>query len=225
MTIFDLLFPRRCFGCGYLGSYICPKCIKKLSLIDVQGCFYCKKKGLYGLTHPSCKRNNGIDGQITLFHYNNTLKKIIKGIKYSFIIAANRDLHYLIGRHGGESTLFYKKKPRLYIQPIPLSPEKEKNRGFNQADLIASSLSVLLEKPKLSLLGKKKTIPQAQLGDKRKRQNNIRGAFFAKKSLRFPKEILLVDDVITTGSTIREATKALKQNGVEKVYVFSVAKG
>lgn len=225
MAILDLLFPRRCFGCGYLGIYICPSCIKKLSLIDVQECFYCKKKGLYGLTHPACKRKNGVDGQITLFHYNNTLKKIIKGIKYSFITTANRDLHYLIGRHGGESLLFYKKKPRLFIHPIPLSPEKKKNRGFNQTSLIASSLSILLEKPKLYLLEKKKTIPQAQIGDKRKRQNNIRGAFFAKKGSGFPKEILLVDDVITTGSTIKEATKALKQNGVERIYVFSVAKG
>jgi len=225
MAIFDLLFPRRCFGCGFLGVYMCPGCIKKLSLIDIQECFYCKKKGLYGLTHPLCKRKNGVDGQIALFHYNNTLKKIVKGIKYSFVTAAIGDLHYLIGRYAKDGLLFYKKKPHLFIHPIPLSPEKKKNRGFNQADLIARSLSVLLEKPKLCLLEKKKTSPQAQLSDKRKRQGNIRGAFFTKKRSGFPKEILLVDDVITTGSTIKEATKALKQNGVERVYVFSVAKG
>ena len=57
------------------------------------------------------------------------------------------------------------------------------------------------------------------------RQKNIKGAFLAKKGLIFPKEVLLVDDVVTTGGTIKEATKALKQKGVESVYVFSVAKG
>ena len=109
MTITDLLFPRRCFGCGYMGVYICPTCVKRLSVVNFQECFYCRKKSLYGFTHPACKRKNGIDGYIHLFYYNNTLKKIIKGIKYSLVTSAKRDLYYLIGRYGAENLLFYKK--------------------------------------------------------------------------------------------------------------------
>jgi ComF family protein len=225
MAITDFLFPRRCFGCGYIGIYICPSCIKRLSVVISQECFYCGKKSLYGLTHPACKRKSGVDGYTHLFYYNNTLKKIVKGIKYSLVSSAKRDLQYLIGRYGAENLLFYKKIPPLFIHPIPLSSGKERTRGFNQVNFITSSLSYLLEKPTICVLEKKKTLPQAQMIGRAARQKNIKGAFLAKKGLIFPKEILLIDDVVTTGGTIKEATKALKQKGVRRVYVFSVAKG
>lgn len=226
MSLLDIFFPAKCFGCGYLGVYICPACEKLLRPIERQACIYCNKASLYGLTHPGCWRNKGVDGHLSLFHYDNLLKKIIKGIKYSFVTAAQNDLFYLIAKYGKEPLIYYKKRTSLFIQSTPLSKEKEQSRGFNQAKMIAGALSFLTGIKQTELIRRhKNTEIQAKIKNKQKRRENIRGAFSLTGGGSRMKEILLVDDVVTSGSTVKEAAKTLKEGGVEKVYVFSVAKG
>ncbi|MEK7078736.1 MAG: ComF family protein [Patescibacteria group bacterium] len=226
MSLLDLFFPAKCFGCGYLGVYICSVCEKRLRPIERQACIYCNKASLYGLTHPGCWRNKGVDGHISLFHYDNLLKKIIKGIKYSFVTAARNDLFYPIAKYGQEPLIYYKKNPKLFIQPIPLSKEKEESRGFNQAEMMAGTFSLLTNIKEIEMIRRhKNTEIQAKIKNKQKRRENMKSAFsLIGKQIR-AKEILLVDDVVTSGSTVKEAAKTLKRGGVEKVYAFSVAKG
>ena len=225
MFVLDILFPVRCLGCGYLGVYICPCCEKKLHTVNTQACIYCKKSSLYGLTHPICKRRGGVDGHITLFYYDNTLKKIIKGIKYSLTTDAWADMLHIITKQGRYELLFYKNIARLRAQPIPLSEGKEKKRGFNQAKIITNTLSLLLQIKTTSLLKRKQdSPPQAQI----KRENrfkNIKGAFYIDKGKKAHDNILIVDDVVTSGATVKEAAGVLKRAGAKKVYVFSIAKG
>ena len=226
MSLLDIFFPAKCFGCGYLGGYICPRCEKKLHPLEKQACIYCNKPSLYGLTHPACQRPMGVGGHISLFHYDNLLKKIIKGIKYSFVTAAQNDLFYLIAKHGQDPLLYYKKRTGLLIQPIPLSKEKEQSRGFNQAKMIAGAFSFLINIKQTEMIRRhKNTEIQAKIKSKQKRRENISRAFSLISKYTNMKEILLVDDVVTSGSTVKEAAKTLKEGGVEKVFVFSVAKG
>ncbi|MBI4974076.1 ComF family protein [Candidatus Roizmanbacteria bacterium] len=226
MSLLDIFFPAKCFGCGYLGVYICPSCEKQLHPIEKQPCIYCNKPSLYGLTHPKCRRHEGVDGFVSLFHYDNLLKKIIKGIKYSFVTAAQNDLFYLIAKYGQDPLIYYKKRKNLFIQPVPLSEEKQRTRGFNQAKIIGGVLSFLTNIKSAELIKRQKnTEIQAKIKDRRKRRENMRGAFSLNKEQIGIKEILLVDDVVTSGSTVKEAAKILKIGGAKKVYVFSVAKG
>ena len=168
----------------------------------------------------------GVGGHISLFHYDNLLKKIIKGIKYSFVTAAQNDLFYLIAKHGQDPLLYYKKRTGLLIQPIPLSKEKEQSRGFNQAKMIAGAFSFLINIKQTEMIRRhKNTEIQAKIKSKQKRTENISRAFSLISKYTNMKEILLVDDVVTSGSTVKEAAKTLKEGGVEKVFVFSVAKG
>lgn len=226
MSLLDIFFPAKCFGCGYLGVYICPLCEKRLRPIEKQACLYCNKPSFYGLTHPECQRHEGIDGYISLFHYDNLLKKIIKGIKYSFVTAARNDLFYLIAKHGQEHLIYYKKRPELLIQPIPLSREKVQSRGFNQAKMIAGTFSLLTNIKQVEMIRRhKNTEIQAKIKNKQKRRENVQGAFSLIGKRANKEKILLVDDVVTSGATVKEASKTLKKGGAEKVYVFSVAKG
>lgn len=226
MSVLDIFFPARCFGCGYLGIYVCPICEDLLHPIEKQTCLYCNKPSLYGLTHPACRRHEGVDGHTSLFHYDNLLKKIIKGIKYLFVTTAQNDLFYLVAKHGQGPLIYYKKSPELFIQPIPLSKEKEQSRGFNQASMIARAVSFLTGIKQVEVIGRhKNTEIQAKIKDKQKRRKNMSGAFSLIGAEPGAREILLVDDVVTTGATVKEAAKTLKKGGVEKVYVFSVAKG
>lgn len=228
MLLKDLLFPKLCLGCGYLGSYICLGCQEKLSYIKKDRCFYCQRRSLYGLTHPSCQKKNQFDGFISTFYYSDVLKKIIKNIKYRLVTEALDELLRIICPEALNKLNFYKKlyPGSVHLQSIPLYPQRLKERGFNQADVIVKFLSLKLSMPITNTLERKKnTLSQAQLKEGRARYFNMRGAFSIKEPLRDKKNFLVVDDVVTTGATIKEAAAVLKRNGANRVFAFSLAKG
>ena len=82
MSLVDLLYPKTCVNCHYLGAYLCPECEKKLLYLRRQVCFYCGRPSLNGLTHPGCLSRCKIDGALSIFYYNFLLKKIIQQFKY-----------------------------------------------------------------------------------------------------------------------------------------------
>lgn len=228
MFIKDLLFPKFCLGCGYIGSYICSNCQNKLIYLEKDSCCYCRKLSLYGLTHPLCRRQYGIDGVMAIFHYNNLLKTIIKNIKYRLAIDVWSELYRVIKPEMLDKISFYKKLQQNFsLQPIPLYRAKLKERGFNQAEIISQFFSQLLKFPQVDyLIRAKQTQSQAQLKNNKKRYLNIKGAFIiGDKNEINNKHIILVDDVMTTGATVKEATYTLKTNGAKRVFVLTLAKG
>ncbi len=224
----DLFFPKVCLACGFLGSHICPICYTKLKKIDKDSCFYCRKPGFLGLTHSFCKKRNGVDGNLSCFYYNDVLKKIIKNIKYRLVREGLQELLLLIPPERLHRLDSYNKLyPSLSIEPIPLFKTRLRQRGFNQAEEISRYLLKHFDFPQASNLKRiRDTFSQSQLSNKSDRQKNIKNAFevLSKKQI-IGKQVLLVDDVMTTGSTVAEAAKVLKKHGADKVFVFTLAKG
>ncbi|WKZ25086.1 MAG: hypothetical protein QY321_01475 [Patescibacteria group bacterium] len=110
------------------------------------------------------------------------------------------------------------------IVPIPLSSFRQRWRGFNQSEMIATRVGEYFGlEVKRDLLKRKHRKPQAKLKEEQ-RKNNIKGAFYTNYSKQeFPSKIILVDDVITTGATASEAAKILKQQGAEQVWLIAGA--
>lgn len=230
MFIKDLLFPKFCFGCGKIGSYICVQCDKKLIYMEKSRCFYCQKSSPYGLTHPGCRRKNGVDGFMTIFYYNNFLKKIIKTFKYRKAISVWKELCLSIDPEKLQKINFYKKltvSNRFFLQPIPLHIKKQQIRGFNQAKTIAEFFQLFLGLPVSDHLTRvKETKPQAQINERKKRRLNVKGAFMIKNKTKIKNNnYIIVDDLLTTGRTIEEAVKVLKKEGAKKTFVLTLAKG
>jgi len=228
MFFTDLLFPKFCLGCGYIGVYLCLSCQNKLKPIKQDVCLYCKEPSLFGLTHPGCQKKLNIDGLLTLYYYSPILKKIIKNIKYRLAVQVWQEFYQIIKPEVIEKLGFYKKlSSDFIIQPIPLTKNKYNERGFNQAKIISIFFQKFINYPIVDLLVRKKeTLAQAQLESLKKRYQNVRGAFqvIDKKYLN-NKWVILVDDVVTTGSTVAEAARVLKGAGAKKVYVLALAKG
>ena len=227
MFLTDLLFPKVCLSCGLLGSYLCTACQSKFSYLVYDTCLYCKRRSYAGLTHPGCKRNLGVDGCLAIFYYNNELKRVIKNIKYRCVKEGLQEFLIAIEPQTSGKVLHYKRLVQsLNIQPIPLHYKRFKQRGFNQSELIAKFFSHTLQLPVVNVLSRKKdTYSQARLPDKKSRLHNLLGAFQLTDYSSTHKHILLIDDVVTSGSTVKEAAKTLKRNGVEKVFVLAIAKG
>ena len=229
MFLKDLFLPKFCLGCGFLGAYICLNCKKKLSYIKSDDCLYCGKASLYGLTHPGCRRINGIDGFLSLFYYNNFLKKLIKDIKYRLATEVWQELCLVVKpeKCGKFKQIKDLLGSNLLLVPVPLHPNKLRARGFNQAKIISLFFNRFLHLSQTEpLLRKIDTKAQAQLKKNLDRYLNLRNAFAVLPGNDFSgKKFVLVDDVATTGSTLKEAARALKGAGAKKVYAFVLAKG
>lgn len=228
MFLKNFLFPKFCLGCGFLGCYICLDCQRKLKYIRDDFCLYCGKKSYLGLTHPRCQRKLGIDGYLAIFYYNPLLKKIIKNIKYQLAKEVFNDLFNLIDSTIFIKLKFYKKiEPNIIFQPIPLFKLREKERGFNQAKIITEFISNNLLLPSDSYIERRRNTPlQAKLKKRKDRYINVKGAFdFIKGKDAEGKSFILVDDIVTSGATLKEAGEVLKKNKANKVFGVSLAKG
>lgn len=112
------------------------------------------------------------------------------------------------------------------IMPVPLHPSRRRKRGFNQAEIIAGELASLTGIPLRTdvLFRIKKTSPQKSLGRK-ERQANLKGAFAVSGTWKACKNVLLIDDIYTTGATLERAAKMLRIAGAQNVYFLTVSIG
>ena len=230
--ILDLLFPKRCVGCGKFDTYFCADCVSNIMQADLV-CPKCEKLAVGGQTHPVCRRRFGLDGLWSLGIYQNPLKKAIQKLKYDPKLV--RDfipvLTDIILEYWARYTPFVfdqiKKEGgvRWVVVPVPLFWWRENQRGFNQSAEIGKLLAKKLGlKYSEALKRTRYTWSQAKLKSK-ERQKNIRGAFsLNSKFLILDSNVLLIDDVWTTGSTLKECTYVLKRSGAKKVWALTLAR-
>jgi len=224
----DILLPKKCINCGKTGEFICFECKLLIKEIDLS-CPICKKLSLTGETHSQCKRKESLNGLISIFEYEGTIKKAIHLLKFKGLQSIASDLIFLAGEKIYENPyqygLFAKFlfRPETIITFVPMRKKREKQRGYNQAKIIAERLAKLSKKETRPLLEKSQpTKPQTELNGK-ERIENIKNSFYFSGNY-IPEKVVLIDDVVTTGSTLNECTKTLKKAGVREVWGFSLAK-
>ena len=239
--ILDLLFPIECINCNKQGKWLCDECFKKLEVNAKQYCLNCKTENDFGRFCSKCQKNFYLNGILVAGNYKDKLiAKLIKQYKYyfskniantlgDFLIFFIRNLKsqiFLLSAKRKDAPEFLFKQNNYYIMPVPLHKRRLRWRGFNQAEEIAKILSNELNIPiELNkLLRKKYNKPQVKINIK-KRKTNLNGCFQYKGDFLDKKNIILVDDVVTSGSTLNECAKILKENGAQEVWGFCIAKG
>jgi len=226
--LLNIIFPPFCLICRKFGSLICKDCVRALITVDSDICPYCEKMSLLGLTHPKCVRRNGVDGLISCYMYEEKLKKIFWEIKYSFIETALYELIKIIPSIALAKLFSYKKLfSPLIIVPVPLNKHKHSERGFNQSEIIGRYIAAHINDPLHTRICKriKNTLPQARIKDKRIRYSNMRNAFaIVEKEKIKGSTVLIIDDVWTTGSTIKSLAQECKKAGARKVFAFTIAR-
>ncbi len=228
--ILDLLFPKFCISCGKEGSYLCQDCFSLIDILERQYCPFCPqpKVVLDGKTCNFCKRSKSLNGLYCAASYNNFIvKKLINQFKYEpYIKELSKPLSSLIVTHLINLDKVENFQDYILV-PIPLHKKKLKKRGFNQASEIAKELSENLKIPVFNdaLIKTKQTPAQVEL-KKEEREENIKGVFLCRKpELVMGKKILLIDDILTTGSTIEQCARLLKKAGAKEVWGVVVARG
>lgn len=210
MAISDFLFPKKCLGCGRAGSYVCRECIKKVE-IPFLICPQCGRKSVDGMTHSKCLRPLSLHGARSLWKYQEVVRKALLGLKYKFALEIAGELAAHATNAIKNYTGFVPKEATLV--PVPLYWLRGNWRGFNQVEAVGkgiASKSGWRFVPDL-LIRKKSSRPQAELRGEQRRQN-IKGVFAISPGIlisQYP-NIILFDDVWTTGSTLKEAAMVVK---------------
>jgi ComF family protein len=225
--ILDILFPISCLACETEGKeFLCGECASKLPKVH-QICIMCKKPSISGLTHPGCKTAYAPDGLISVLDYHDerVAKLIIHG-KYYFVSDIYKTLGEMLAQ---EMATRY---PNILVSninfvPIPLHWTRQNWRGFNQSEILCRALSDSLNLQTSNVLKRFKITKTQKDLKKEARQKNMENVFSLFPNLKSQiknQQFLLVDDVATTGSTLLEAVKVLKQNGAKNVWCLTIAR-
>ena len=222
--VLNIIYPPRCILCEKIipikNNYICKKCSYEDYLIKGNRCQKCSRS-LQHSEKKLCKdcenQNLSYEKGFALFEYKGKIKGALYRLKYSRDKEVGKAFGNIISR-------YYKNEiQRLSIDliiPVPIHPNKIRKRGYNQAQVIAKQISINLNIPLRNdvLIRIKDTKPQSKLS-KKQRNNNLVDAFKLNKQINEKvKNILIVDDIYTTGSTIENCCKVLKQNKDIKLY-------
>ncbi len=228
--ILETLFPQFCLACNKQGALICADCLTSIEIASKQCCPFCDSALLFGKTKCSKHSNKNLNGLFAATSYQQSLvKKLISRLKYSpYAKNLSLALAFLIISHLllTENKQILQTGENSVLAPIPLFKRKQRKRGFNQAELIAQELAKALNLPLLTdnLIKIKKTQAQVSL-TKEQRAENIKDAFALKNPQAFHgKKVLLIDDVFTTGATMEETAKTLKQAGASEVWAITASR-
>lgn len=235
-VICDFIYPRRCPVCADIvlpkGNKICPTCKGKLIYIKEPRCKKCSKAIVdeeLEYCFDCTKKKFSYEKGYSLFEYDETMKHSMSEFKFHGKKEyADFYIEELLLRYGAWVSEI---APDALI-PIPIHYDKYKQRGFNQAELIANGISKSLNIPVINniLIRNKYTTPQKLLDDK-ERVKNLKNAFaISDEYLNIRentklKRVMLIDDIYTTGATIDVCAKVLKNIEIDEVYFMTVCIG
>lgn len=228
--LLELFYPKRCFVCKKEGELFCQHCRSRILQTDLV-CPKCEKASIGGQVHPVCRRKFGLDGLWSLGVYQDPLKSVIKKLKYRHLDKASKELVEVVVDYWLKFPPFLLdliKKDQgeeWFLTPVPLHWYRQNWRGFNQSALLAKLLAEKLGLKYQEVLKRDRyTKPQVKLKGY-DRNLNIRGAFSLNpKYSRLNTKVILVDDVWTTGSTLKECCYVLKRAGVKNVWALTLAR-
>ena len=242
-SVFSVLFPSDCRICGepllnISRLPVCPECLGTIGPIQGRVCSICGERVLSSYAEadedglircPVCRRvQRPFVRAVAYGSYDDALRELVHLLKYDGVRPAAAVLGRMLAEAITALQPAFTQKPVLLV-PVPLYKGKRHQRGFNQAELIARHALEVLKGSSLELRTDilwRTRETHSQIGlTSHQRRENLRGAFAAARAGEVTgREILLVDDVYTTGTTVTECATVLRRAGADQVWVATVAR-
>ncbi len=220
----DFLLPMRCLGCRREGGLLCESCIAALPRLLPPYCDICADRGVVGecrqCREQARQQGRPLDGLRAPYLFQGAIRDAIHSFKYENARAAAPLLGRLLAEYLADNPM-----PGEVLAPVPLHPRKLRERGYNQAELLAREAGKIAGLPvDAKLLYRVRNTPaQARTANRQQRLDNIADAFAVRGNLT-GRALILIDDVSTTGSTLTAAAAALKQAGAASVWALTLAR-
>ena len=228
--ILGCIYPRRCPVCddvtALTGSSVCDKCKEKLAVADG---FHCMKCGKFIPQEDDeycedCRsRVHDFDEGFGVFPYHGWVQKSM--VRFKFHGRQEYAAFFAEWMCRGAADRIERWCPEVIV-PVPMHRKKRRQRGYNQAELLAEKIGKYLEIPVRNdlVVRIENTVPQKEL-DPQRRRRNLQQAFAGTAEAGRYQRVLLIDDIYTTGSTADAAARKMKECGVKKVYVLTACTG
>jgi ComF family protein len=230
-AVASLFYPALCAVCHApvtRGNYICQGCLDKTQRIVAPFCAKCSEpfegaiEGEFSCANCA-HRNLAFDAAVSAYRSRGIVRFVILQLKY------NRQLHlrHPVAQWLQEAMNDARLSQRRFdlIIPVPLHPARFRERGFNQAEVLAKILAQKINVPLRRALDRTRYTTTQTAFDRTNRMENLRGAFRLRKNIDVRGlQVLLVDDILTTGSTLSECARVLRQTGAHSVYAVTAAR-
>lgn len=208
-NIINELYPKQCIICGKLyNDEICNKCYKTLEI----------------LVKSQKYENKSFNEHIYLFKYEGKIRNLIIDYKFNDKAYLSNFFTKIIIKN---EKICRKIKSYDIIIPVPIHKKRKNERGYNQSELIAKKIAKNINELELvidCLIKEKNTVAQSTL-TKQQRKQNVKQVYKLENKEKIQnKKIILIDDIYTTGSTVEECSKILKQNGAKEILILTIAK-
>lgn len=214
MGLLQLLLPDACAGCGRYGDLLCATCESTLRPASAVA-------DRFAAADPGTVVGDAMEMAMAAFIHEATARRVLQRLKYGgagrlavpLARAAAPTLRALVA-HSGPAALV----------PVPVHVARRRQRGYNQAELLAVELGRLEGLPVLDVLERHRpTVRQHGLG-RAARLHNLRGAIALRRGSRVPAVAILVDDILTTSATLEACAEALRRGGAGRVFGMAVAR-
>ena len=216
-TFIGKLAPHECLGCGAEGDLLCVACAETLTPV-AERCYLCQAKMNKSLTCAMCRAASPLHSVHVATVYGNLAKSLVWKLKLAGAQSAAR----IMARH--MAGLIGSLPGRPIIVPVPTATGRVRQRGYDQAKLLARELSRQTRLPYSNCLARSGQTHQHGL-PRRERLTQLETAFHVNKASAIRKSsVILVDDVVTTGATLEAAAKVLRAAGADRIEAIIFAR-
>jgi ComF family protein len=214
MGLLQLLLPDACAGCGRYGDLLCAVCLASLRPAEAAA-------DRFAAPDPGIVVGEAMELAMAAFIHQGTTRRVLQRLKYGgagrlaapLALAAVPALRALTAYAGAAP-----------LVPVPVHATRRRQRGYNQAELLASEMGRLASLPVLDLLQRHRpTVRQHGLG-RAARLHNLRGALAVHRDAPVPAVVIVVDDILTTSATLEACAETLRHHGARRVFGFAVAR-
>lgn len=224
--ILTVIYPDHCIGCDKIlrageNKWVCDDCRCHFEIKDYRKCEIC---GRIIYHRGNCRICNSekmyFDKGYSVFEYKEAVRNAIREFKYKGMFRYGEFLGKIMADYAVNNI----DAKFDYVTAVPLHPKRYRGRGYNQSEILAKAVARALGVEYKNLLVRcVNTKPQNSL-DRKERLKNIKGAFSIKENVSVEnKNILIIDDIFTTGSTVNECSKTLKKNKASGVEFFALS--
>jgi ComF family protein len=210
----ELLLPPACAGCARYGAVLCAACVRQLRPAA-------RDADRFLAPDPGVVVGDALEIGLAAFAYRAVLRRALASLKYG---SAARVADPLAQQAATALSSLAVLAPGARLVPVPVHGERLRQRGYNQAALLAEALSRRSRMPAEEVLERQRATTQQHRLDRTARLRNLRGAFAVKPGRDPPKVAILVDDILTTSATLEACAAALRDAGADRVLGFAIAR-
>lgn len=217
-SVIEVAYPPRCAGCGLRGRWVCELCLQEMPLFSEPRCGRCSMP-LVGLTCDCRDLPDRVDRLWVAGPYDGWLRSAIHSYKFGGETARASHFASLLAAACADMG------PGAALTPVPLHPKRKRQRGYEQTLLLAQAISKQTGQPVFTGLRKGRDTPQQVGLTRAERSLNLLDAFELVPGVTVPTDVILIDDVGTTGATLTECAIALRLGGASTVSAVIIAHG